>query len=97
MLTIFLCVCKDTTFEAHRDERKNFFNTYNEKVFSACHKKANQTVIRMMAKYAELKNKKRKSIKKTRPSTMSRDPFLFAERGGFEPPKRFRRLHAFQA
>lgn len=51
MLTIFLCVCKDTTFEAHRDERKNFFNTYNEKVFSACHKKANQTVIRMMAKY----------------------------------------------
>ena len=21
----------------------------------------------------------------------------FAERGGFEPPKRFRRLHAFQA
>lgn len=61
MLIIFLCVCKDTTFEAYRDERKNFFNTYNEKVFSVCHKKANQTVIRMITKYAELKNKKEKA------------------------------------
>ena len=61
MLITFLCVCKDTTFKAHRDERKNFFNTYNEKVFSDCHKKAKQTVIRMITKYAEQKKKKEKA------------------------------------
>lgn len=54
MLTIFLCVCKDTTFEAYRDERKNFFNTYGEKVVSVCYKKVKQTVASMKAKHTKL-------------------------------------------
>jgi hypothetical protein len=71
MLTIFLCVCKDTTFESHRDERKNFFNTYCEKGFSTCYYKARQTVVRMKAKQAEQKSKRGKHKKIT---TLNREP-----------------------
>ena len=65
MLTIFLCVCKDTTFEAHRDERKNFFNTYNEKVFSACHKKSKSNGHKDDGKVCRTKEQKKEKAKKT--------------------------------
>ena len=91
-----LCKCKDTTFEAYRDERKNFFNTYCEKGYSDCKKDKSsdrEEDNERRQEEGQKENQKINHVSQTRAVIHS----CFAERGGFEPPKRFRRLHAFQA
>ena len=67
-----LCKCKDTTFEAYRDERKNFFNTYCKKGYSDC-KKDKSSNREEDNERRQRKRAKRKSKNKSRLSTERRD------------------------
>ena len=89
MLTIYYVSAKILLLKHIETKEKTFL------ILTA--KKTNQAIVRKITK--EGKEKGQKENQKINHVSQPRDVIhsCFAERGGFEPPKRFRRLHAFQA
>ena len=96
MLTIYYVSAKILLLK-HIETKEKTFLILTAKKDTLTAKKTNQAIVRKITKEGKEKgqkeNKKINHVSQTRAVIHS----CFAERGGFEPPKRFRRLHAFQA
>ena len=96
MLTIYYVSAKILLLK-HIETKEKTFLILTAKKDTLTAKKTNQAIVRKITK--EGKEKEQKENQKINHVSQTRDVIhsCFAERGGFEPPKRFRRLHAFQA
>ena len=96
MLTIYYVSAKILLLK-HIETKEKTFLILTAKKDTLTAKKTNQAIVRKITK--EGKEKEQKENQKINHVSQPRDVIhsCFAERGGFEPPKRFRRLHAFQA
>ena len=96
MLTIYYVSAKILLLK-HIETKEKTFLILTAKKGTLTAKKTNQAIVRKITKEGKGKgqkeNQKINHVSQTRAVIHS----CFAERGGFEPPKRFRRLHAFQA
>ena len=96
MLTIYYVSAKILLLK-HIETKEKTFLILTAKKGTLTAKQTNQAIVRKITK--EDKEKGQKENQKINHVSQTRDVIhsCFAERGGFEPPKRFRRLHAFQA